>query len=170
MDLENSPLAIPVISVIIEREANGQKEILIQTRVSGYDKLFSGCIEIPAGKIERFESVYETIRREVKEETGLDVVEISPKEEKQLSVTNNKGTAVVFHPFCAQQLLKGNIPWVGFVFLCKVAEGEVKEAVGETKDVRWVTIPELRSLVEDRADEIFTLQLPVLEYYLKIID
>lgn len=167
MDLENSSLAIPVISAIVERETNNRKEILLQTRVAQYDKLFYGSLEIPAGRIERFENIYDTIIREVREETGLEVIEIYPKRANAMSENNKNGKAIVFQPYCCQQMLKGNIPWIGFVFLCKVNNGTLKPAEDETKNLHWVSVQKLKEIVEKSPDKIFTLQLPVLQHYLK---
>lgn len=49
--LHESKYAIPLISAIIERKGERETEILIQTRISGYDDLYQGTIEIPAGMI-----------------------------------------------------------------------------------------------------------------------
>ena len=164
--LETSETAIPVISAIIEREYDGKKEILLQTRIADYDDMYKGTIEIPAGRIESFENVYTTIKREVKEETGLEVIEIFPKPSNKLFSTKREDQAFVFIPYCCQQLLKGNIPWIGFVFLCKVKR-KLKPNKNETKNLKWVDLTELKGLVTDSPDKIFTLQLPVLDFYLE---
>lgn len=165
--LEGSPYAIPVISVIIERETDSGKEILIQTRIAKYDKLYYGCIEIPAGKIDRFENIFETVKREVKEETGLEVIEIKPDVKSEIYTTGRGDASFVFQPYCGQQLLKGNIPWVGFVFICKVKEGLLKAAEGETKDLHWIKLDKLNELVKNAPEKIFALQLSVLDFYLE---
>ena len=70
---------IPIVSAIIERKHNGKTEVLIQTRWKpDRDPEYSGTIEIPAGWIDRYESVYDALRREVGEETGLGVVKLHP--------------------------------------------------------------------------------------------
>ncbi len=166
--LEESEVAVPIISAIVERTAGAaKKEILLQTRIAKYDKLYNGSIEIPAGRIGAFENVYETIKREVKEETGLDVIEIIPNEKSKIFTSGRSDASFAFQPYCCQQLLKGNIPWIGFVFIARVTEGKLKPARDETKDLRWTTIEELRKLVNDTPEKMFTLQLPVLDLYRK---
>lgn len=60
---------IPVISAIIERSYNGKTEILIQTRWKPEkDPIYSGTFEIAAGWIEKYENVYDALKREVMEE------------------------------------------------------------------------------------------------------
>lgn len=73
--------------------------------------------------------------------------------------------AFAFVPFCCQQQVKGGKPWIGFVFLCEVADGPLKNQEGETKDIRWIKKSELRRLFEQRPESFFTLQLGVLDYY-----
>ncbi len=165
--LGESKYAIPVISAIIEKKIKGEPHILIQTRISDYDKEYHGTIEIPAGRIDSFESVYDTIKREVKEETGLDVIEIYPKPETRKYKTIRNDEAIAFETFCCQQIIKGNIPWIGFVFICKVREGDFIPEENHTKDHRWVSLEELESLITKEPDKIFTLQLPVLEKFLR---
>jgi 8-oxo-dGTP diphosphatase len=58
---------------IIERTRNETIEIVVQTRnkQDGPQR-----IELPGGRIDQYESLVKALIREVKEETGLDVVEI----------------------------------------------------------------------------------------------
>lgn len=165
--LQESKYPIPVISAIIERNVGSETEILIQTRISGYDELYQGTIEIPAGRINSFENLYDTIKREVKEETGLEVLEIDQALDSETATTSKNDEAIVFQPFCCQQLIKGNIPWIGFVFLVKVKEGKLIPEKGHTQDLRWVKISELKELLATSQDKIFTLQLPVLKHYVR---
>lgn len=69
-------VCIPVVSALIERVQNGQRELLVQTRWKLGISEYSGTLEIPAGWIHRYENVYEAVKREVFEETGLIVTRI----------------------------------------------------------------------------------------------
>ena len=72
--LEDIDMNASVVSVIIEREHAGEREVLVQTRWKPErDPQYSGTLEIPAGGIHAYENVYEAVRREVREETGLRV-------------------------------------------------------------------------------------------------
>jgi 8-oxo-dGTP pyrophosphatase MutT (NUDIX family) len=58
--LERSDLNVPVVSAIIERERGGEIEVLIQTRWKpDSDPEYSGTLEIPAGGIHAYESIYD---------------------------------------------------------------------------------------------------------------
>jgi SAM-dependent methyltransferase len=74
-------LAIPYVGAIVERNHNGVKELLLQTRWKPHaDPLYSGTFEFPAGVLDKpYESVYDTVAREIKEETGLTLKSIQSK-------------------------------------------------------------------------------------------
>ncbi|MCI0597530.1 NUDIX hydrolase, partial [Candidatus Parcubacteria bacterium] len=103
--------------------------------------------------------------REVLEETGLKVIKITPDIKTKVHSPRDDG-AFAFVPFCAQQQIKGGKPWVGFVFLCEVEDTEPVAQKEETKDIRWITISELRDIFEKTPEQIFTLQLGVIDFYL----
>ena len=66
-----------VISAILEKVENGERKIFVQTRWKpNVSPTYSGLLEIPAGGVEAYEDVYDALKREVKEETGLDIVKI----------------------------------------------------------------------------------------------
>ncbi len=157
---------VALVSAIIERERDGTVEVLVQTRWKpDTDPVYSGTIEIPAGGMHAYEDVYDTVRREVFEETGLRVTSFHP-DVRTRTYAPKDDDCFAFVPFCCQQQLRGGIPRVGFVFVCRVAEGEPVPQHGEVRDIRWITKSELRTLVTDTPERIFTLQLGVLDYYL----
>lgn len=165
MNTENKT-NIPVVSAIIERIRNGQTEILIQTRWKpSRDPVYSGTFEIPAGWVDYYESVYDALKREVKEEAGLTVIKIKPDIKTKVHSPKDDG-AFAFMPFCCQQQIKGGRPWVGFVFLCEVEDAEPVPQETEVKDIHWITKAELKRLFTEEPNKFFTLQLPVIDYYL----
>jgi 8-oxo-dGTP pyrophosphatase MutT (NUDIX family) len=106
------------------------------------------------------------LKREVFEETGLKIKAIKPDVKTSIHSPKNDAS-FAFIPFCCQQQLKGGKPWIGFVFLCEVEDGEPKAQADEVRDVRWMKREELRRIIEETPEKIFTLQLGVLDYYLK---
>jgi len=158
-------MCVPVVSAIIEREMNDETEILVQTRwKTGKGAEYSGTLEIPAGGIDKYENIYDALRREVFEETGLQVIKIKPDSKtKTYSPRDDAGFA--FAPFCCQQQLKAGLPWIGFVFICEVENKEPTPQESEVKDIRWIKKSELKKLVDTHPEQIFTLQLGVLNYY-----
>lgn len=124
--------SIPVAGGLIVREINGEDNILMQTRVKPEALYEDGLIEIPAGKIRAFESIFDTLRREVKEETGLDITEIQG-ENLSTVYKGNSYMVINFMPFSYSQNLVGNYPIMVFVFICK-AEGEMLPFSDESKN------------------------------------
>jgi isopentenyldiphosphate isomerase len=56
---------------------------------------------------------------------------------------------------------------VGFVFVCQVEDAEPVPQHDEVRDIRWMQVSELQRIFEETPEEIFTLQLSVLAYYLR---
>lgn len=157
--------SIPIISAIIERVKDDETEILVQTRWKPKeDPKYSGCLEISAGKIREFENVYDSLNREVFEETGLKIIKIFPDVKTKIHSPNNDGS-FAFQPFCCQQQIKGGRPWIGFVFRCQVEDKQPLKQGDGTKDVRWIKRSELKQIFEKTPEKIFTVQLGVLDYY-----
>ena len=158
---EKPKYMIVSVSAIIERIIEGEVAIYVQTRwksTGGY----SGTFEIPGGKIEAGEDVYVALRREVKEETGLEITKIKP--EANTMVKGDSGqTGVAFVPFCGNTFCGSSV--IGFIFLCE-ANGEIDyRNVNEAKNPRWVKISELKRIIEEEPKSFFPYYLGALKYY-----
>jgi ADP-ribose pyrophosphatase len=126
---------------IIERTISGHKEVVVQWR----DKRGEGCYEFPGGRIEEFESFYDALKREVKEETGLDVVQATGQNER---VEINDGWIVEsFKPYSFYQTLEGSVDSLGAHFICQ-STGEMLSEGDGSKDIKWITLDELEDLVK----------------------
>ena len=163
-------MCIPVVSAIIERPGRDETEILVQTRWKPKnDPVYSGTLEIPAGWIDRYENVFDALKREVLEETGLRVTKIKPDiKTKTFSPRDDENFSFV--PFCCQQQTKGGKPWIGFVFICEVEDKEPIPQESECKDIRWIKKSELKRMIKETPEKFFTLQLGPLDYYLNYND
>lgn len=160
--LNGEELYIPFVGAIIERKVNGKTQILLQTRVKKDDKKYSGCFEIPGGKIRAFEDVYETLRREVKEECGLDLTVVKG-ENKRLDFKNLQDTSSLIEPFCTTQMQEG--PFIGLIFLCE-ATGSPLPSTEESKDSKWVDVEEIKKIITDTPQKFYTAFLAPLKKYL----
>ena len=159
-------ICIPVVSAIIERNGAEETEILIQTRWKPEkDPKYSGTLEIPAGWIDRYENVFEALKREVLEETGLQVTKIKP-DIKTETFSPRDDESFSFIPFCCQQQTRGGMPWIGFVFICEVEDKEPVPQGDEVRDIRWIKKSELKKMMAETPERFFTLQLGPLDYYL----
>ena len=157
--------AVPVVSAIIEREHDGETQVLLQTRWKpAQDPKYSGALEIPAGTMGKYENVYDALKREIFEETGLQVTGLKP--DIKTKVHSQRGDEVfAFVPFCCQQQTRGKAR-VGFVFICTVEDKDPLPHPDEVKDIRWVKKSELKRMLEETPEKIFTFQLGALDYYL----
>ena len=159
---------IPVVSAIIERQHEGKTQILVQTRWKpDRDPVYSGTLEVAAGVMDEYENVYDALKREVLEETGLHIIKIKPDNKTKIYTTGKDDASFGFMPFCCHQQLKNGRPWIGFAFICEVEDAEPKPQAEEVKDIRWIDKEELRKIFETTPEQIFTLQLGVLDYYFK---
>lgn len=162
-------MAVPFVGGIIERVNNGETELLIQTRWKPErDPIYSGTFEFPAGILDKgYESVYEALKREIFEEAGLKLKCVKNDSQTRVISTNKNDASFGFRPFCNVQQLRNGRPWVGFIFLCEVEEGNAVAQKSEVKDVQWMKKEDLRTLFENEPEKLFTLELPAWEYYFK---
>lgn len=170
MKQQSKPILV-VSAILIKRDGN-ELRVFLQTRWKPkISPTYSGMLEIPAGAVDSYESVYDALKREVKEETNLDVVRIIDDYHGDVMKPRANDRAFVFKPFICQQVLEtdNGLPWIGFVFLCEV-EGEVRINTDEAKDPKWVSVDELRTMIVHQPESIFPLQLPALEYFVANFD
>lgn len=160
-------MAIPYCGAIVEREHNGEKELLMQVRWKPHaDPVYSGTLEFPAGVLDKpFEDVHDTLAREIKEEAGLTLKAIRKDSRTKPLSTGKDDSVIGFRPFCCTQQLKNGKPWIGFIFICEVEPGEPKAQLSEAKDARWMKLSDVKALYQDSPEKLFGLELPAWEYY-----
>lgn len=167
----DTPNPRAIVSAIIEKVEDGKRYIFMQTRWKPQvSPNYSGVLEIPAGAIDSYENVYEAVKREVREETGLEITRFIDDEQTPVMYTRPGDASIAFRPFLCQQVLEtnGGLPWVGFVFRCE-AEGEIDMQSSEAKDPRWISLDELDEIIRTAPEKIFSLQLATLRYYIDTV-
>jgi 8-oxo-dGTP pyrophosphatase MutT (NUDIX family) len=158
--------AIPGVGGIIIKCADGKPHILIQERHKKDARSESGLIEIPAGKIRQFENIYDCLRREVWEETGLCLSSIEGEDEAELMEVNGY-RVLSYHPFASSQNLEGSYPIMVQVFICHVRDdAELIDESNESKNLRWVDFSELGNMLEDRKS-FYPMHIATLVRFLK---
>ena len=146
---------------IIERFAPNGVEVVIQLRT----KAGQICYEFPGGRINPYESFFDALRREVKEETGLDIINIKGKDNCIQTESNDIFEVECFQPYAVYQTLRGPVDSMGVYFRCN-AEGELLIFGDGTKDIKWVSVEELQYMLDtknvfsdiDRAAALFYLK------------
>ena len=153
------------ISAIIERFRNNRCEILLQTRWKPEeDAKHSGLLEIPGGRIELGEEVYEALKREVKEECGLTITSI--KHGKEIVSKGKFGeVSLAFVPFCGERFTDSSN--VGFVFICSARGRLRRKGLIDGKEPQWVPFAELKRLVHDESERLYSYHLSTLKYYVE---
>jgi len=158
--------SIPGAGGIIVKEIDCAKYILLQTRVKPNAQCEDGLLEIPAGKIQEFESIFEALKREIKEETGLDVTEIQG-ENLSTIYEGNSYKVINFMPFSCSQNLAENYPIMVFVFICKV-KGELLPFSDEANNYKWTPISEIKRLLTDSPEVFYPMHIDTLRKYVDI--
>ncbi|MBE5947714.1 MAG: NUDIX domain-containing protein [Lachnospiraceae bacterium] len=157
--------AIPAVGAIIIKIVDGTEFILVQNRKKNNGDGMDGLLEIPAGKIREYENIFEALRREVWEETGLHLTSIKGEAESNfLDVEGNK--TIMFSPYCVTQNLSGAYSIILSTFLCE-AEGELLKQTNETENIRWVERDALKEIVDNSPESIFLMHVHALRKYLE---
>lgn len=157
--------AVPCVAAIIEKIVNNEKYILIQTRQKEDGAETNGMLEIPAGKIREYENIFEALKREVKEETGLTITKIL-REDRQVSNLIDGNEVISYTPYCVTQNLSGVYSIILNTFLCE-AEGELLSETNESQNIHWMKIEDLKKILKNNPEKIFLLHINALQKYFK---
>lgn len=158
--------AIPAVGAIIEKEEDGVLYLLMQTRQKENDHNTNGLLEFPAGKVREYESLFVALRREVKEETGLNLTAIAGSE-RTFSTDVNGQLTLCAEPFCLNQNLNGAYSILLSVFLCR-AEGELLEGSDESCQIQWMRADDVLSLLLSQPERFFLMSINPLKKYFGI--
>lgn len=156
--------AIPAVGAIIVKKTENEEFILVQNRKKNNGDGMDGLLEIPAGKIREYENIFEALRREVWEETGLHLTKIQGEEDGKILDVNGNIT-MIFSPYCVTQNLSGAYSIILSTFICD-AEGELLERTNETENIRWMKKEELKKIVDNSPESIFLMHVNALRKYL----
>lgn len=155
--------AIPGAGGLIRGLRNGRPCVLLQDRVKADAPVEAGLVEIPAGKIRAFESIYACLRREIREETGCEVTWIQGETEAQ-RVLEHGYDVLAYTPYASCQNLAGSYPIMVQTFLCEVA-GDPLEQSDESRNIRWIEVTELARLLREFPACFYPMHLAALRRY-----
>jgi 8-oxo-dGTP diphosphatase len=146
---------------IIERDSNSGIELLLQIRSKPDEP---ERWELPGGQIEPFESVFAALKREVSEETGLDLTFVHGTDDR---VLHQKDSASVetFQPFFCYQTTDGPVDSLGFYFRCR-GEGTLSLSGDRAKQPTWVRLTVIEKNLRDNPDQFDWLTGAAIERYL----
>jgi len=158
---------IPGVAAIVQRQSDSGIELLVQDRDKADLVADTGLLEIPAGKIRQFENLFNTLRREVFEETGLRVTEITGEAEAH-NVSLNNYQVLSCEPFCVSQNISGHYPIMTVTFLCW-GDGELLKTSNESSNIRWMPITELAVLLKQQPHKLYPMHIYALTKYLNLL-
>ena len=122
-------MVLPFTVAIITKD---EEKYLIGRHPNRKYKPYPGFWDFPGGKVEKSESFEDGLRREVSEETGLNVVE-----EKLLAVFHHSGKNI------KNYASPETVPGVCVCYETKVT-GELKPT--EMEEMHWATLEEMKNL------------------------
>jgi 8-oxo-dGTP pyrophosphatase MutT (NUDIX family)/ubiquinone/menaquinone biosynthesis C-methylase UbiE len=147
-------LSPAVLSLLVERKADGH--LLLQKRKKRYEEpQYFGYWELPQGKIERGESLFQCAARELAEETGLSLLKL-----RSLSAINH-GTDFI-SPLTVVRLSEG-LDFVGIALLAD-AEG-VAASSDLNREHTWMSVSDVQELRRKRL--FYPLNLPMVSAWLE---
>lgn len=164
-DANPERFSIPGVGGLIIKKIDNTEHILLQTRCKSDAPREEGLLEIPAGKIRAFENIFDTLRREIKEETGLDVTEILG-ENKLTLYEGNDYKVINFMPFSCSQNVEGYYPIIVFVFICRVT-GDLLPFSDESKNYKWTSISEIKRIVTESPQSFYPMHIDTLKKYIE---
>ena len=149
---------------IIERDTPGGREIVIQIRNKPHEG--GKSIELPGGRVEEYESLLDAVKREVREETGLQLIEIEGENTKLNAV--GTGTNVeCLAPFAVYQTTEGPVDSLGVYFRCR-AKGQLLSIGDETEGAQWISVEHICQWVAKEPERFSWIDRAGLLFYLKI--
>lgn len=152
---------------LIIRSSEGKTQLLIQLRKrQGEPEVY----ELPGGRLNEYESMADGLKREIWEETGLQVVAIC--NEESTVFTKGKASKSSFSmecmkPYAAYQTIEGPVDSFGVYFVCE-AEGELLSEGDDSADIHWADVEELQRPIEKQ--RLSEIDLPVLLMFLRDLE
>lgn len=156
------------VGAIVEKKIGTERYILVQTRQKEDGGTTNGMIEIPAGKVREYENIFQALRREMREETGLQITKING-EENTVSTVVGSDVIISFEPYCTTQNLSGAYSIIVHVFRCE-AEGELLEESDETQGIHWENVKTIRERLVQNPESIFLMHINALAKYFADLD
>ncbi|WP_197205944.1 NUDIX hydrolase [Cytobacillus firmus] len=151
------------VRAIIERNYNNYSEIVIQTRTKNNEPI---VYELPGGQLNEYESLLSCLKREVMEETGLEITSIVNENSKIISKSEIYKTEVeCMESFAVYQTTYGPIDSMGIYFRCN-ATGQILIEGDGTKEIRWIRLEDLYKLIQDDIEKFSWVDRVGIQFYL----
>ncbi|MGI9665570.1 MAG: NUDIX hydrolase [Acidimicrobiia bacterium] len=155
---------VPVIRAVVSLDTD-PTQILLQRRdvVSEYVR---GSLEIPGGRWRAGESPLTAISREVSEETGVTLVAIDGVAVEDLG---SGGSLASIIPLVVVAGIDGAFP-ASHMVVTAIGTGTPRPEVGETADVRWWPLDEVRTEMQTNREGFIPSSYAALAIYIAVLD
>ncbi|MBN2114690.1 MAG: NUDIX domain-containing protein [Acidimicrobiia bacterium] len=160
--MKEEALVVPNIAAIVLADAEGSA-ILLQRRDK--PEVVRGLLEIPTGRWRAGETPEQALRREVAEETGLEVRSMAGAG-RRLEV-HPHWPVWAMEPAAVVVGAEGAYPALLVTFAC-VAAGEPRALPGETAEPRWYPREEVITLLGHRPQEFTAVAYAALAAWLGV--
>ncbi len=155
-------LVVPNVAAVV---LSVQGDAMLLQRRDKPGEPVRGKLEIPGGRWGAGEPPEVAIAREVREETGVELVEaVAGTGRIEIAEHRSCGFAV---PVATVNGLEGVYPSLHVVFEC-VGEGEPEGQPGETAEPRWWPIDEVKGLLRNDPDQFVDQARAMLTVYFEV--
>jgi len=157
-DMGGEAIVVPNVAALVYRDPD-RDEILLQRRDKP-GEVVRGRWELPGGRWRAGETAVEAVVREVREETGIELLAVSAGAERVEYEPNVAfGTA---RPLAVVNGIEGAYPSLHVLFEC-IGEGDPRPLEGETADPSWHALAAVREMLLNRPDELVWHSRAMLE-------
>jgi|GEM_PF-905526 len=151
---------VPVVRAVVVSQAHPDS-IILQRRDDASESVI-GQLEIPGGRWRSGESPVDAISREVAEETGLHVIRVDGV---SIDCLDDRRSVASIRPLVVVAGIGGAFPAAHMVLVVE-AVGTLRSAPGESADVRWWHLDEIRTAMGQNRDDFIPSTYAALDAYL----
>ena len=157
---DDEAIVVPNTAAIVFSDES-KSQMLLQRRDKDYEPV-RGLLEIPAGRWRAGEDPWQALRREVAEETGLDVQRTEGRLRRHEAQRGRPFISV--DPISITIGVEGAYPALVIAFVC-IASGTPRPQDGETKEPRWYDVAEVLELLKSPSEFTGPTYAILMEYF-----
>lgn len=158
-EMSGEGIVVPNVNAVV---LNEDRDAMLLQRRDKVGEPVRGKFEIPGGRWRAGEAPEVAVRREVLEETGIEIVDpISGI--GRIDIAENRACGFA-HPVAVVNGLEGSYPSLHVLFEC-VGVGEPVAQPGETADPRWWPRGDVAALLRDAPDRFVDQTRAMLTVY-----